>query len=516
MVVALLDGFLRVARSLLLAWRGMKYEQNYSMEAFDKLLHADLVSFESRPHGVYLDRLHSLEHVREFYYGQSILMVVDLPFVLLFPGLIYVFAGNMVLIPISVIGTFLIVSIVTAHFLRQALRMRSDMDERKQNFLIEALQGIHTLKAMAMESQMARRFERLQGQSADSVYLLARVNSIAQALGVTFSQVVMVSFLTIGSMHAVSGDLTIGALAAGTMLAGRVLQPALKAMSLWTQLQSVRLAKEKFEALLQMPQDEWNAPSAPVALRGELELRNISFRHPGDETDLIRHISLHIDPGEAIGISGNNGTGKSTLLNLIVGFVHPSAGEILVDGRNLEEVGRQHFRSQVGFVPQRGVLFSGTLLENMTLFREGEAVDEALELAQKLGLDETITRLPEGLDTQVGGGMVDTLSEGFRQRLVVVRSLLANPRVVLFDDANASFDSQNDERLTRLLESYRGSRTMIIVSHRPSILRICDRVFQLADGELTPGHCPAPRKPFRVALGSPREFDSECSTQLRI
>ena len=181
--VAILDGLLRVSRSVLLAWRGVKFEYQQSTKALAHLLKVDMVSFESQSKGAYLDKIQALEQVREFYYGQTILMLVDLPFVFVFLWLIWLFAGQMVLIPLTVIGIFLVVSLVTAHHLRLALEARSQSDERRQNFLIESLLGIHTLKSMAMESQMQRRYERLQAQSADAVYVLARVNSITQDWG---------------------------------------------------------------------------------------------------------------------------------------------------------------------------------------------------------------------------------------------------------------------------------------------------------------------------------------------
>ena len=483
-VVAVLDCALRIARSVLLAWRGVKYEYEHSLRALEHLLHTDLVSFENQPKGAYLDRVQALEQVREFYHGQTILMVVDLPFVAVFLWLIWLFAGPMMLIPLGVITLFAAVSLVTARSLRQALDTRDQADERRQNFLIECLQGIHTLKSMAMEPQMQRRFERLQGGSANAIYVLARINGITQGLGVTFSQAVMVSFLAVGALYAADGTITIGALAAGTMLAGRVLQPALKALGLWTQLQSVRLAQRKFEELLQMPTEAVDAGGDKLDLDGAIELQDIHFTHPGADQPLLDGVSLRVEPGEAIGITGANGTGKSTLLDLMMGFVRPTSGHILIDGHELGQLDRSSVRSQIGLVPQKGVLFGGTLLENMTLFREGDAIDQAIELATKLGLGDNITRLPQGLDTPVGDGLVDTLSAGFRQRIIMVRALIGDIRVVLFDDANAAFDSPNDARLVELLREYKGNKTLVIVSHRPSILRLCDRVYELEGGKL--------------------------------
>lgn len=483
-VAIALDAGLRVGRAVLLSWSGMRFEHTQFMRVLEHLLHVDLAHFESRPRGAYLDQLHGLEQVREYYHGQSMLLLMDLPFVVLFLGLIWAFADALVLVPLVLISAFLIISMISARMLKSALATRSRNYEQRQNYLLECLSGIHTLKSLAMEPQMQRRYERLQGQSAEALHSLSRLTSLIQALGVTFSQSMMVTFVSLGAWFAVIGELSVGALAAGTMLAGRVLQPSLKAMGTWTQLQSVRLAQERFNELLSLPSEAVEDKQASVDLRGSFELRKVKFQYPGAPEPILHCVNLKVEPGEVIGITGPNGSGKSTLLDLIMGFESPSEGEILLDGRDLRLLDRSSIRAQVGLVPQRGSLFSGTLMENMTLFREGRAVDDAVDLMRKLGMQSAITLLPEGLDTPVGGDSNHSLSEGFRQRVIMVRALLGDLKIVLFDDANAAFDQSHDVHLMRLLESMKGKQTQVLISHRPSVLQLCDRVFELDDGWL--------------------------------
>ena len=173
---------------------------------------------------------------------------------------------------------------------------------------------------------MMRRYERLQLQSAESVYELSRVNAIVAGIGANFSQIMMVTFVSIGSLAVVQNEMTVGALAAGTMLCGRVLQPALKAMTLWTQMEGVRVARQKIEEILNLPHEAVDAGSEQRRVRGGITLKNIHFRHDGAEQDLLSGIDLHVRPGEWIGITGANGAGKSTLLNLIMGFISPMTG----------------------------------------------------------------------------------------------------------------------------------------------------------------------------------------------
>lgn len=255
-------------------------------------------------------------------------------------------------------------------------------------------------------------------------------------------------------------------------------------MGLWTQFQSIRLARSKVAELFALDHERSGRYRAPDGLQGAIELSDIHFSYPGQEKALIRGLSLKIKPGEAIGILGDNGVGKSTLIQLMSGFLQPERGKLLLDGRDIHDYDLEFLRAQIGIIPQRGILFEGSILENMTLYREGKAIDDALELAQMLGLSEILARLPEGLDTHIGGSAVDTLSEGVRQKIIMIRSLVGHPSIVLMDDANANFDIKNDNKLLNVIKRLKGDRTLVIVSHRPSFLRACDRQFELKEGVL--------------------------------
>ena len=234
-VVVCLDLLIKTLRSAILSWESARFDHKASVDAMDQILQADTLKFDSKPAGFYIDRIQALENIQEFYSGQSILLLIDFPFVLIYLVLIGVIAGPLVFVPLVLIVVFLLVSMGTGRQLHSSLVTRSNMEDRRQNFVIELLQGIHTAKSMAMESLMLRRYERLQFQSAESIYDLSKINSISQGVGATFSQLAVISFVGVGSISVVQGDLSIGGLAAGTMLTSRVLQPGLRAMGVWTQ-----------------------------------------------------------------------------------------------------------------------------------------------------------------------------------------------------------------------------------------------------------------------------------------
>jgi ATP-binding cassette subfamily C protein LapB len=487
LLVILADCFLKIWRSMILSWESAKFDHKVSLDAMNKILHTRTQEFESKPAGYYIDKIYALEKIQEFYSGQSILLLMDFPFALVFLVLVGMIAGPLIAIPLVLLLVFLFVSISTGKKLHQALVHRSTMEDRRQNFIIEILQGIHTVKSMAMEPFMLRRYERLQLQSAESIYELSRLNSIVQGIGATFSQLAVITFVGIGSIYVVNEQLTIGALAAGTMLTSRVLQPGLKAMNIWIQFQSVRLALDKVNELFSLQQEVTGNLKVEGKLQGAIELQQLDFKYPEQNSLLINNLSLSIKPGESIGISGNNGVGKSTLLNLLSGFLEPNAGTIKLDGQPLEKYNAEFLRSQIAIVPQHGVLVEGTILENMTLYREDEATEDAIELSRILGLEEIVSRLPNGLDTFIGGAAMDNLPEGVKQKIIMVRSMIGHPKIILFDDANANFDVKNDKRLVEVIKlMQQQQRTIVIVSHRPSFLGLCDRQFNLINGQLMP------------------------------
>ncbi|WP_372831739.1 peptidase domain-containing ABC transporter [Pontibacterium sp.] len=482
--VILLEVLLKVLRSVILAWSGARFEHSANMNVFSKVLYADSLAYNQHSQGYYLSRMQSVEDLQRFFSGQSMLLLLDLPFAFLFLGLIWFIGGELVLVPALLMVLFAVVAVVLGKKLEQALEVNHQTEQHRQNFLIESLNNIHTIKSMAMESLMMRRYERLQERSAEGVYSLAHINSVVQGVGSTFSQVAMVLVVAFGALIVLEGELSVGALAAVTMLTGRALQPGLKAMGLWTQLQSVRIARKQAQELSDLPAEQSGDYRPDEPPRGDVVVEDVWFRYPETEEWLLKGVSFDVQAGGAVAITGRNGVGKSTLLSLIAGLIKPEKGEIRIDDKPLPEYDAELLRHYVGFVPQHGTLYEGTILENMTLFRSGDVIEQSLNLSRHLGLDEIVARLPDGLDTLVGGSAVDPLSEAVKQKILMVRSLVGDPRIMILDDANANFDLKNDAKLLNLLQRIRGSRTLIVVSYRPSFLRICDKAYELRDGEL--------------------------------
>jgi ATP-binding cassette subfamily C protein LapB len=225
-------------------------------------------------------------------------------------------------------------------------------------------------------------------------------------------------------------------------------------------------------------------PALPK-VQGRITLENVSFRFGDKAPFVISDVDIDIGEGECIGIAGGNGSGKSTLLALMQGALRPSVGRVLVDGHDVAAYDPQTVREQIAYLPQSGVLFQGTILQNITLFRP-EFDDVAVEMAALLGLDEVVATMAFGFDTPVGDGAYDSLPRGIKQRIAIARALVNNPRCVLFDEANTAIDTTGDNFMRVWLERAKGKRTLVLVTHRPSLLKLADRVFDLDAGRLTP------------------------------
>ncbi|KAF0224752.1 MAG: ABC-type protease/lipase transport system ATPase and permease [Rhodospirillaceae bacterium] len=497
----LLESILTFARSYVTGWIGARFEHKAGCEAIDRLVMTSIDNFEKEGSGVHLERLNSLATVREFYAGQALLTLLDLPFALIYLALVALMGGWLVLVPIVLLVMFALSAMKIGTTLRDAIEKRMIADDRRFNFLIEVLGGIHSVKAMAMESQMVRRYERLQESCAEGYYTVALRS--ANALGVSsfFSQVTTIAVAAFGSVIVMNGDMTTGGLAASSLLAGRSMAPIQKALGVWTRFQSLVLASGRLEKLFALPPEaEKNLPKMP-STKGKLELEGVSFAFDAKLPTVIDTASISIEAGECIAIAGGNGSGKTTLLTLMQGALRPTQGRVMIDGIDVTQYEPQSVRDQIAYLPQSGVLFQGTILQNITMFRS-EFDDIAVETAGLLGLDEVVATMAYGFDTPVGDGAYDSLPRGIKQRIAIARALVNNPRIVLFDEANTAVDSAGDNFLRVWLERAKGKRTLVLVTHRPSLVKLADRVFDLDHGRLSPKPPRDDSRPF-AALTAP-------------
>jgi len=480
-IVLFLDALLNLGRSYMTSWSGVQLQHKLGCQAVDHIFRSDLRAFDEVPRGVHLQRLKSADTVKNFYAGQGLLLFVDLPFAFLFFGLIALIAGPLALVPIVISLLLVVTGKIAGQKMSRALQGRRETDNRRYNFIIEVLGAIRTVKGLGMEAMMVRRYEKLQTTSAAASYDVAEGSSWARSTGHTFSQLTAIAVGAYGCTLVFDGVLSIGGLAACTLLASRAAQPMMRALGTWTQFQNARASRDQVADVFSTPLE--SSPEAPEIhrIRGNVQLEKVSFTYSGYDQSLFSDVDLSLDEDETIAISGTNGSGKSTLLGLMMGVLAPSDGKVSIDGENVWDFDAVSLRSQVVYLPQKPTLFQGTILDNMTMFRGDEHVDAAMLMAERLGLHEAIGRMPQGYDTVVEHAANDGLPGGVRQRIALVRALtlVDDPKLILFDEANTFLDQKSDALLHGVLQEIKGSCAMAIVSHRPSFLALADRAYRI-------------------------------------
>lgn len=484
-VVVLLDLILRIARAWVQSESAARFGYAAQVGALDRLLSAEPEAYGRENASAYLKRFEALEQLRDHLAGQGRLVAADLPFVLLFLGTIYAIGGNLVLGPLLVLTVMAIAALILGRRLKSNLNDLAKLDDRRYSFLLEVLGRIRTVKALALEALMERRYERLLAANATGTHATVFNAGLAHGLSTTFASLALASVPIHGASAAVAGELSLGALAACTLLAGRTVQPVLRALTYWTQVQAVGIARERYRALAQVPIERAGERDPAETLRGDMELRDVAWRPSPDQPYVLRGVDLTIEPGDFVAITGETGAGKSVLLSIINGLIKPTHGSVTIDRRNIADYALGPLRRRIGLLDQRPSLFDGSILENLTLFRP-ELAGAAMQAARATGLDRQIEHLADGYETQIGDAAGTRLSASLRQQIAITRALVERPAILLLDDPNAYLDHAADENLERILTYLRGSVTIIVVTHRPSMISLADAVYRLQNGVFAP------------------------------
>lgn len=475
-----LEFVLRVARARILSAEGARYDHRESCRALARLLAADIESFKRSTPGAHAERFNAIQAVRN-YYCQAGALLADLPFAFLFVAAIGVIAGWMAIVPLLLLVGFVALGLRLARQLTVETGRRERSDVKRHNFLVECIAGIATIKSLGLEASMQRRYERLQEDSAEAFGAITRMTGQTQAVAGELAQAAAVVTVTVGAVAVASGGLTIGGLAATTILTGRFLQPVLKGLSLWARYPFIRLAEAKLRGLDELvPQlaGDRLLPDRPAPL----SLEGVSFRYEGAARNAVDRVTLELPPDRYIAITGATSSGRSTLLKLLNGLLTPTEGSIRYAGVPLRLYEPQDLARQIALMPTSPTIYGGTLLENLTLFEGGPVKRRALALCRLLGLEDYVAGLSRGLDTPLSGGADTPL--GIAQRISIVRVLAHDPRIVLFDTANAALDHEADRQLLSYFEHHKGKRAAVFVTERPSYLKLCDEVYEMADGRL--------------------------------
>ena len=479
-IALIIDFVLKTSRSVLLSWQATRFARNVENEGVARFLRAPNGGFEREPAAVHVNRYGAAAALADYHSGQARLVLIDLPFVVIALLVMAIVGGAMVLVPASLFFGFAGLAIGRAREFRRILDARTTQDNRKYDFIAEVLTGIHTVKVMAMEPQMQRRFERLQEAVAKTTMSSISTGQANQTAALLFGSVSQLVVVAIGGSQVINDQLTMGALAACTMLSGQILQPLLRAISLWTEKETVDHRRAEVKSLLDLPSAEVRL-EIDTPVKGNIRFENVVYRHPTDLNHTLAVGDISIEAGAMIGLKGKESSGRTTLLKLIQGEIEPTAGRVTVDGVSTLAPQFAAVRRHIAYVGAVPAIFSGTIMENLTMFGP-EKRDFARKMAQLLGLEATINLLPDGYETKLGEGIGDDLPMSIAQQINIVRALTNRPRVLALDEANMLLDAIAEPALIKALNVLRGSLTVLVVTHRPSLLALCDQQIALEDG----------------------------------
>lgn len=446
------------------------------------------VRLDHRPQsiGIFASSMRDFDALREFISSSLFVTIADLPFVVMFLFLIWVIGGPLVIIPLVVVPILIILSLVVQPKLMRAMRKNMKQSGEKQSVLVEVLLNLEMLKAHNAEGYLQGRWERSNAASVQSFMDIRKISLWLTGLTTTLQQATSVGIIVMGVYLIHDQSLSLGALIACNILAGRAVMPLGQLVQLATRYQQAKTSLETLDSLVQRPRDRDHDKRyiVPEAFEGKLEADNLEFAYPSDSNMLaVDRVSVSLKAGNHLAVIGPVGCGKSSLLRLMAGLYRPASGRVLVDNIDMLQIEPTELRSRFGYVGQDAQLFMGSLRENLVLSETWITDERIMDVVKKLGLYPMVAGHPRGLDmplSEGGGG----LSGGQRQLLTLARMMLRDPIFVFMDEPTANMDQDTEARVINVLGQWLKGRTLIMSTHRPQLLAWADRIAVMQAGKI--------------------------------
>jgi ATP-binding cassette subfamily C protein LapB len=483
-IVYIFDFIMRGLRGYFIDIAGKKIDVILSSNIFEKVM---AIRMEARPPsvGAFASSLQEFESFREFITSATITTLVDLPFVVLFLGLIWWLGGAAAYPAILAVPIILTVSFLLQKPLGNVIKETFRTSSQRQSTLIESLTGLETIKAIGAEGPMQRRWEQLIG-NLGKLSLKARLLSAANVNTATFlQQIASVAVIIVGVYLIAEREMSVGALVACTLLTGRALAPLSQVAGLITRYHHARAALDGINRMMALPVEREagkNFVHRP-SLKGTIEFKDVTFNYPEQQVAALQNISFRVGAGERVGIIGRIGSGKTTLEKLIMGLYRPSSGSVWIDGVDLQQIDPADLRKNIAYVPQDAMLFYGTVRDNIVFgapYVDDRAMLRAAEIA---GVTEFVNRHPLGFDMPVGE-RGEGLSGGQRQSIAIARALLLDPVMLVLDEPSNSLDNRSEENLKARLLQHLADKTLLLVTHRASMLSLVNRLIVVDGGRI--------------------------------
>jgi subfamily B ATP-binding cassette protein HlyB/CyaB len=483
--ISIFETILGILRTYVFAHTTNRIDVELGARLFRHLLALPVAYFQARRVGDSVARVRELENIRNFLTSSALTLVIDLFFTFVFLGVMFIYSPLLTGLVLASFPFYIGISAFATPLFRRRLDVKFERGAENQAFLVESVNGVETLKAMAVEPQMQRRWEEQLAGYVTASFRVLSLGNVASQLVQLINKLITAGVLFFGAKLVIDGYLTVGELVAFNILSGRVSTPVLRLAQIWQDFHQARLSVARLGDILNAtPEPIYNpGQTALPAIRGEITLEHVTFRYRIDGPEVLHDVSLRVPAGQVVGIVGPSGSGKSTLAKLIQRLYVPESGRVLADGIDLGVVDPAWLRRQIGVVLQENVLFNCSVRDNIALADRSMPIERIIPAAQVAGAHEFILELPNGYDTIVGE-RGSSLSGGQRQRLAIARALVTNPRILIFDEATSALDYESERIIQQNMPQLTHGRTVFIIAHRLSTVRRADRIITIDRGRL--------------------------------
>jgi subfamily B ATP-binding cassette protein HlyB/CyaB len=479
-VFMVFSALLSWVRQYLILHTGNRVDAVLGHAVFEHLFKLPPRYFEQRPTGVIAARLHGVETIREFIASAAVTLILDFPFLLIFLAMMLYYSVLLTCIALAIMGVITIMSFIVAPMFRTKLNEQFMLGARNQAFTTEYVGGLETVKSLQMEPQLNARYSDYLAEYLRSGFGVRQIGNTYNVVSNGLEQLMTLLILVVGAYTVMtSNDFTIGMLIAFQMYASKVSQPMLRLVGLWQQFQQANMSVQRLGDIMNAPMEPYSVlPSRMSEGKGHIDIEALSFRYADDRPFLYQNFNLKVHPGKVVAIMGPSGSGKSTLTKLLQGFYRPASGTIKIDGNDIRYLSSNELRHYFGVVPQETVLFSGTIYDNLLMANPHATFDQIVHFCKMAEIHSAIEALPQGYQTEIGERGVG-LSGGQKQRLSIARALIKQPKILVFDEATSSLDSNTAEHFAATINQLKGKVSMLFITHAMPKNLLMDEVVRI-------------------------------------
>ena len=482
--VIVFELLLNFVRNYIFIHTTSKIDSKLGSKLFFHLISLPLVYFENRKVGNIIARVRELDQIREFIANKSITVILDVLFSFVFVIMMFMYSVKLTLIAVGFVFIIGMLYFFITPELRRRLEEKFQMGAQSNSYLVESVTGMQTVKSLAIEGSMQKKWEGYLSSYVQSGFKLTNLSNTLSSLSTLLQKLMTLSILYFGVGLVIEQQLSVGQLIAFQMFANQFSNPILRLVGLWNEFQQTLLSVDRLGDILNSPTENVNKKAITLPrVNGDVRFENVSFKYNPNAPQVLNNFTLNVKAGESIGLVGRSGSGKSTLTKLIQRLYIANEVAIFVDGVDIRHMNPSWLRQNIGVVLQDNYLFSGTIKENIEFALPGSPMANIIRAARIAGADEFISEMPEGYDTIVGE-RGSSLSGGQKQRIAIARALISNPKVLIFDEATSALDYESEKIIQNNMNAIKQGRTMFIVAHRLSTVKECSRIVVMDKGNI--------------------------------